>query len=118
MPGPSVVELISQINYAVETIEVGFRNGTVKTADITDLKGTIDDARLRLWALMNRPVEDDSLAFEERFRMRRAREICGRLASDLGAGRVNPRHPELTELREISRALAHAIAVAGAPGAA
>jgi len=118
MPGPSVVELISQINFAVETIEVGFRNGTVKTADIADLKGTIDDARLRLWVLMNRPVEDDNLAFEERFRMRRAREFCGRLAADLGAGRINPRHPEFSELREISRALTNAITVAGEPGGA
>ena len=117
MPGPSIVELISQINYAVETIEVGFRNGTVKTADIADLKGTIDEARLRLWALMNKPVKDDSLAFEERFRMRRAREICGRLAADLSSSRISPRHPEFSELREISRALAHAIAVAGGPGA-
>jgi hypothetical protein len=116
MPGPSVVELISQINYAVETIEIGVRNGAVRIADIADLKGTIDDARLRLWSLMNQPVDDDSLAFEERFRLRRAREICGRLASDLQAGRIVPRHPEFTELREISRTLSTAIAVAGGPG--
>ena len=117
MPGPSIVELISQINYAVETIEVGFRNGAITTSDISDLKGTLDEARLRLWTLMNRPVNDDGPAFEERFRLRRAREFCGRLASDLTAGRISPRHPEFSELREISRALAHAIAVVGGPGA-
>jgi hypothetical protein len=116
MPGPSVVELISQINYAVETIEIGVRNGTVRVADIADLKGTIDDARLRLWSLMNQPVEEDSLAFEERFRLRRARDICGRLAADLQAGRILPRHPEFSELREISRVLSNAIVVAGGPG--
>lgn len=116
MPGPSVVELISQINYAVETIEIGVRNGTVRIADISDLKGTIDDARLRLWSLMNQPVDEDGLAFEERFRLRRAREICGRLAADLQAGRILPRHPEFAELREINRTLSQAITVAGGPG--
>ncbi len=116
MPGPSVVELISQINFAVETIEIGVRNGTVRTADIADLKGTIDDARLRLWSLMNRPVEEDSVAFEERFRLRRARELCGRLAADLQAGRILPRHPEFAELREVTRTLTNAIAVSGQPG--
>jgi hypothetical protein len=116
MPGPSVVELISQINYAVEMIEIGVRNGTVRIADIADLKGTIDDARLRLWSLMNQPVEEDSVAFEERFRLRRAREICGRLAADLQAGKILPRHPEFAELREINRTLSQAITVAGGPG--
>ena len=116
MPGPSIVELISQISFAVETIEIGVRNGTVKTEEIADLKGTLDEARLRLWSLMNTPAEEDSLAFEERFRMRRAREICGRLAAGLTAGRISSRHPEFSELREISRSLAHAIAVAGGPG--
>ncbi|HLG04955.1 MAG TPA: hypothetical protein VI383_02310 [Gemmatimonadales bacterium] len=116
MPGPAIVELIAQINFAVETIEVGFRNGAIKASDITDLKGTIDDARLRLWALMNKPLEEDSVAFEERFRMRRARDICGRLAGDLAAGRISPRHPEFSELREISRTLSQAITVAGQPG--
>jgi hypothetical protein len=116
MPGPSIVELISQVNYAVETIEIGVRNGTVRAADIADLKGTIDDARLRLWSLMNQPLDDDSVAFEERFRLRRARELCGRLASDLRAGRILPRHPEFSELREICGTLSHAITVAGGPG--
>jgi len=116
MPGPSVVELISQINYAVETIEIGVRNGTVRIADIADLKGTVDDARLRLWRLMNQPVADDAMAFEERFRLKRARDLCGRLAADLQAGKIVPRHPEFSELREISRTLASAIAVASGPG--
>lgn len=116
MPGPSIVELISQISYAVETIEVGFRNGTITSSDISDLKGTIDDARLRLWTLMNKPADEEGPAFEERFRMRRAREICSRLTGDLTTGRISPRHPEFSELREMSRALAHAIAVVGRPG--
>jgi hypothetical protein len=116
MPGPSVVELISQINYAVEMIEIGVRNGTVRVADIADLKGTIDDARLRLWSLMNQPVEEDSMAFEERFRLRRARDICRRLAADLQAGRILSRHPEFAELREVNRILSQALTVAGRPG--
>ncbi len=116
MHGPSIVELIANINFAVEQIEVGVRSGTVNTSDVADLKGTIDDARLRLWALLCKPAEEDSLAFEERFRLIRAREICGRLAADLTAGRISPRHPEFSELREINRGLTQGLSIAGHPG--
>ena len=106
---PSVDELIAQLNFSVESLEVRFRTGEVKAQDIEGLKGTIDDARLRLWALMQAPEGDDRVAYEERFRIRRARELCGRLARDLEARRVSPRQPEFAELAETSRSLSRAI---------
>jgi hypothetical protein len=112
MPGSSVIELIAQLNFSVESLEVRFQTGEVSSADIEDLKGTIDDARLRLWALLTRPEDDDRVAFEERFRIRRARELCGRLAKDLEAKKIQPRQPEFSELAETTRGLARAIEAA------
>ncbi|HEV8148977.1 MAG TPA: hypothetical protein VGP61_02200 [Gemmatimonadales bacterium] len=112
MPGPSVVDLISQLNFAVESLEVRFHTGEVNVRDIEDLKGTIDDARLRLWTLLTTPAEADRVAFEERFRIRRARELCGRLANDLAAKKIHAREPEFSELAESSRSLARAIEAA------
>ncbi|HEV8613804.1 MAG TPA: hypothetical protein VGQ73_09835 [Gemmatimonadales bacterium] len=112
MPGPSVVELISQLNFAVESLEVRFHTGEVEVRDIEELKGTIDDARLRLWSLLTIPADADRVAFEERFRIRRARELCGRLARDLEAKKIRAREPEFAELAETNRSLARAIEAA------
>jgi len=112
MPGRSVVDLIAQLNFSVESLEVRFQTGEVSSRDIEDLKGTIDDARLRLWTLLTSPAEADRVAFEERFRMRRARELCGRLAADLEAKKMQPRQPEFSELAETTRSLARAIEAA------
>jgi len=112
MPGRSVVDLIAQLNFSVESLEVRFQTGEVSSRDIEDLKGTIDDARLRLWTLLTSPAEADRVAFEERFRMRRARELCGRLATDLEAKKMQPRQPEFSELAETTRSLARAIEAA------
>jgi hypothetical protein len=112
MPGPSVVELIAQLNFAVESLEVRFYTGEVDVHDVEDLKGTIDDARLRLWTLLTTPEGGDRVTFEERFRMRRAREICGRVAKDLEGKKTLARHPEFRELAETNRDLARAIKAA------
>ena len=96
MPGPSVVELIAQINHAVESLEVRFKVGEVVPGDIEDLKGTVDDARLRLWALLKASADDPE--FEERFRIRRMAELCTRLAAGLDAELVGPRHKGFKEL--------------------
>jgi len=96
MPGPSVVELIAQINLAVESLEVRFRVGEVVPGDIEDLKGTVDDARLRLWALLKASADDPE--FEERFRIRRMAELCTRLAAGLDAELIGPRNKGFKEL--------------------
>lgn len=113
MPSPSLAELIEQINFAVDGIEVRFKVGEVLVSDIESLKENIDQARLRLWMMMQAPVSQDRLGLEERFRMRRARELCGRLAQDLEAGRIATRHPEFAELTAISEALHKAVTSAG-----
>ena len=113
MTPPSLTELIAQINFSVSSIEVRFKVGEVLVSDIEDLKETIDSARLRLWAVMQTPAAQDLLGYEERFRIRRARELCGRLSEDLEAGRIATRHPEFAELKTLARRLAQAVEAAG-----
>jgi hypothetical protein len=103
MPGPSVVQLIGQINYAVESLEVRYRVGDLAATDIQDLKGTVDDARLRLWALLKASADDPR--FEERHRLRRLTELCVRLTADLDLGLIRPRQQELETLRSAATAL-------------
>ena len=109
MPSPSLGELIQQINGAVDAIEVRFKAGEVLVSDIEALKDNIDHARLRLWMMIQAPPAQDRLGYEERFRIRRARELCGRLAKDLTAGKIQTKHPEFAELAVMSLKLQEAV---------
>jgi hypothetical protein len=108
MPGPGVVELIAQVTHAVDTLTARFRQGDVSVDDIEGLKGTIDNARLRLWALLKAAHNDP--AFEHRFRINRAAEICSRLAQDLDLELVTGRADDLEGLGEAAEAVARAVA--------
>ena len=103
MPGPSVVQLIGQINYAVESLEVRFRVGDLAAGDIQDLKGTVDDARLRLWALLKASADDPR--FEERHRIRRLSELSVRLTADLALGLIRPGQDQIKDLVSAANAL-------------
>jgi hypothetical protein len=109
MTAPSLSELTAQISFAVESVDVRYRTGELGPADIDDLKRTIDEARLRLWGLLNTASGPEGRVFEERMRIRRAREICARVAGDLEAGRMNRLHKELAELSGTAAELARVI---------
>jgi hypothetical protein len=73
------------------------------------LKSAVDDLRLRLWGVLSTGMADDYRAFQERFRLRRAAEICEAIESELGTGLMNPRHEELRRLGEAAVALGQRI---------
>ena len=65
----------------------------------------VDDIRLRLWAVLAAAggiTLDERRAFLQRFRLRRAIDICSGVAADLAGGRISRGHPELSTLREAS----------------
>lgn len=109
MSVPSVSDLVSQLGVAVESLEVRFRVGEVTPPDIQHLKTAVDDARLRLWALLSTGSGEDGRVFEERYRIRRAKELCGRISTEIKAGTLGTRHPELKELNAVTSELALAI---------
>jgi hypothetical protein len=75
---------------------------------VSDFKASVDDLRLRLWGLMTAGSADDARAFQQRFRVRRAREICEDLTEDLGNQALHA-EGELHRLRSAALRLAQQI---------
>jgi hypothetical protein len=73
-----------------------------------EFKNTLDDMRNRLWGLLS-TTGDDYRTFQERFRIRRAVELCRGLGGDLRSGSVSGRHSELSQLRESAAELGQSI---------
>ncbi len=58
---------------------------------------------------MSAGTANDYRVFQERFRLRRTREICEGVAAELRAGTLSNRHEELKPLAEAAGDLAGAI---------
>jgi hypothetical protein len=109
MAEPSFAEQIATLNSTLRAIEVRLALGRAPVEGLEDFKGALDDMRLRLWGLLGSAGGEDSRGFQERFRIRRAIEMCRSLATDLRSGSVSGRHPELGSLKEASQELAQNI---------
>jgi len=93
----------------LQAIEVRFGHGDVPRESLEAFKSSVDDFRLRIWGLLTAEPGDDGQAFQERFRIRRAKEICRGIATDLGVGRLSGRHSELPDLAQAATRLASSI---------
>ena len=110
MPEPTFAEQITALNAALQAIEKRMSQGEIPSVALTEFKSSVDDLRLRLWGLLTAGSANDYKAFQESFRLRRAREICRGLDTDLRAGSMSPRHDELPPLGAAAGDLAHSIA--------
>jgi hypothetical protein len=106
MSEPSFAEQVAAFNALLETIEARVAGGEVTREAIADFKSSVDDLRLRLWSVLGTGSANDYRAFQERFRLRRAKEICQGLEDDLQAGALSPRHEELPPLGKAAGSLA------------
>jgi len=96
---------IRTIRATVQAIESKLRHGNLPEEGLSDLKAAIDDARLRLWAVISAAgssTPDDILL---RFRLRRATESCRGVTADVGVGGPGAYQRELMELREAAQAM-------------
>jgi hypothetical protein len=109
MGEPSFADQISTLNSTLRAIEVRLALGRAPVEGLEDFKSALDDMRLRLWGVLGAARGDDSKIFQERFRIRRATEMCRALGGDLKAGSVSGRHAELTSLRAAVAELGHGI---------
>ncbi len=100
---------LAQINSTLRAVETRFAQGEVPSEGLSDFKSTIDDFRLRVWGLLSASSADDSQAFQERFRIRRANELCRSLDADLRGRIMSARHEELPELGTAAVRLAQTI---------
>ncbi|HEV8599343.1 MAG TPA: hypothetical protein VGQ69_08295 [Gemmatimonadales bacterium] len=98
MADVSIGDHLSRLNLTLQALEARAARGAMPVEELSDVKRVLDDLRLRLWALLRAAHVEDPAGFEERFRVRRATELNVRLAADLRAGLMNPRHTEFADL--------------------
>ena len=99
-------EQVATISSTLQALEAQVAQGHVATAGLEDFKSALDDLRLRAWGLLMATRADDYQGFQQRFRIRRGKEMCRALNADLRAGKLSGRHPELPELGAAARDLA------------
>jgi hypothetical protein len=110
MAEPSFAEQVNTLNTALLGIEKRMAHGDIPTAALAEFKSSVDDLRLRLWGLLSGGSANDYRAFQESFRLRRAKEICRGVESDLQSGAMSTRHEELPLLGAAAGDLARGIA--------
>ena len=108
----TLAEQVSSLNRTLEEIEARFTRGEAPPDSLEALKSSVDDFRLRVWGVLAAAGADDYRSFQERFRIRRAKEICRGVGSDLRAGKMSGAHSELPELAEAAGLLTRSIDMA------
>jgi hypothetical protein len=109
MPQPSLANEVANLHATLQSVESRVASGEVPPEGLVDFKSSVDDLRLRLWGLMSAGTANDYRAFQERFRLRRTKEICEGVARELRAGTLSNRHEELRPLGDAASDLARAI---------
>jgi hypothetical protein len=109
MAEPSLIEQVGILNSTLTAIEGRLARGQAPVEGLEDFKSALDDMRLRLWGLLSAAGGDDYKGFQERFRIRRATEMCRGLSGELRAGGVSGRHAELSSLHDAAADLGKSI---------
>ncbi|HET8623285.1 MAG TPA: hypothetical protein VFM14_06970 [Gemmatimonadales bacterium] len=108
MPQFAWTQQMRTISGALHTLEDRVAHGDLAVEGLEEFKSAVDDLRLRAWGLLMATNADDYRVFQERFRIRRGKEICQTLGADLRAGTVSGQHPELPGSQEAAQELAAA----------
>lgn len=109
MPDAELAKLIENIKSVLESLESQVARGRVPPETLAAIKSSVDEVRLRLWAIMSAASSGEYENFVQRFRLRRATEICQGLADDIGAGKAGAEHAEFKALGEAAGALLWAL---------
>jgi hypothetical protein len=109
MAEPNFANLVATLNSTLQYVEARLARDPERVEGLEDFKAALDDMRLRLWGLLSAAGSDDFKGFQERFRIRRATEMCRGVSGDLGTGALGRRHPELTGLGEAAQELSRSV---------
>lgn len=104
MSDPTARTRISAMRASLQTIEAQLVRGHIAGEGLEDLKMGVDDLRLRIWAIMAAATSGESGAME-RFRVRRAIDVCANVGDEIASGAIDPRHAEVAELRAAAQRL-------------
>ena len=99
MAEPTLAQHMATLNSTLRAIEVRLALGRPPADGFDEFMDVLDDMRNRLWGLLS-TSGDDYRTFQERFRIRRAIELCRALGVDLRSGSMSARHSDLPQLRE------------------
>lgn len=88
---------LDEVRTVVQSIDDRLATGNIPTGDIEAIKREVDDLRLRIWASMTAASRPDALAIE-RYRLRRAAQLCDALRSDIESGKIPATLPEVQQL--------------------
>ncbi|HET8650690.1 MAG TPA: hypothetical protein VFL95_11665 [Gemmatimonadales bacterium] len=102
MTEPQSGDAVRAIRRALQMIDAQVDDAHLSADRLGEVKGDIDNIRLRIWAMMSAGEGGNGPALD-RFRLRRALEVMHRLTGDLEQARIDPNFPELTALDEVSR---------------
>lgn len=94
----NVLHQLAALHETLQSIPIRSAGDRPAMEKLEAVKRGLDDARLGLWARLQGAHANDITAFEERFRIRRALELCSRITTDLRIGIMNPGHPEFADL--------------------
>lgn len=98
---PSLASQVNSIRLTLQAVEAQVGSGRIQKGALDDLKSTVDEIRLRIWAIMSAAAEgSDGLALQ-RFRLRRAIEFCDSLNQEFEAGTMSARHKECAVLMAV-----------------
>lgn len=100
---------VNTISSTLRTLEQQVADGERDAPGLEDLKSALDDLRLRAWGLLMATNEVDYYNFQERFRIRRTKEMCTAMSSDIRSGKMNAANPELPDVAQAAREVALAV---------
>jgi hypothetical protein len=115
MAEPSLADQMAALSSLLRVIEVRLALSRPPVEGIEEFRIVLDDMRLRLWGLLG-SAGGEVQEFQERFRIRRAIELCRGLSADLKAGSVSGRQPGLGPLTEAALELRQSIERARSDG--
>lgn len=106
----SAQQQLDRMRTVVDDLECLLEGGEVPPESLSDFKSTVDEIRLRVWALLTAVGAEAPRETAERFRLRRAAEFCQALTRELTEGRLGTDHPEWPEVQQTAARLSASIA--------
>jgi len=94
---------IASLKSDLEDIEAAFEQSSADEASLKELKSTVDNIRLTVWAVLTAAQADDKTAANQvvaRFRARRATELLWNVLRDVRSEALPIDSPELGTFRE------------------
>lgn len=106
----SVQDELTRMRMILQELEDRLEAGEVPPDGLPEFKSTVDEIRLRVWALLSAAGAEAPRETAERFRLRRAAEFCRTLTQELSTGHLGAGHPEWPEVQQMATQLSAAIA--------